>query len=177
MKKTIRNVLLSSLLLVTQAVTSVASGEDLREQAQKAIGVLQDADSGLTNLFDKSAGFVVFPSVGKGGLFLGAAHGDGLVYEKGKPVGEATLTEVNVGPQVGGQSFYEVIFFQTPDDISHFKLSNLEMSAETSAVYVTQGASLNARYRDGVMVFTLTRGGLMVDASIGSQKLKYKPLE
>ena len=49
------------------------------------------------------------------------------------------------------------------------------MSAETSAVYVTTGAAATARYRDGVEVFTLTRGGLMVDASIGGQKFTYKP--
>ena len=177
MKTTIRNAVLTTLLLMTPALGSVAAAEDLREEAQKAIGVLQNADSGLTNFFNGSPGFAIFPSVGKGGLFFGAEHGNGVLYEKGKPIGEATLTEFNVGPQVGGQSFYEVIFFETPDALAHFKQGNLEMSAETSAVYVTQGASLNAKYRNGVMVFTLTRGGLMVDASIGGQKFKYKPFE
>ncbi len=177
MKRTLRNAVLSSLLLVTPALTSVAMGEDLREEAQKAISVLRSTDSGLTNLFSRSPGFAVFPSVGKGGLFFGAEHGNGVVYEKNKLVGEATLTEFNVGPQVGGQSFYEIIFFETPDALSHFKQSNFEISAETSAVYVTEGASLNAKYRDGVIVFTLTRGGLMVDASVGGQKFKYKPIE
>ncbi len=177
MKTSIRNALLASLLLVTPALTSVALGEDLRDEAERAIGVLQTTDPGLTNLFAKSAGFVVFPSVGKAGLFFGAEHGNGLVFEKNKPVGEATMTEFNVGPQVGGQTFYEVIFFETPDDLAHFKQGNYEMSAETSAVYVTAGASVTARYRNGVMVFTLTRGGLMVDASVGGQKFKYKPFD
>ncbi len=177
MKTSIRNALLASLLLVTPALTSVALGEDLRDEAERAIGVLQTTDPGLTNLFAKSAGFVVFPSVGKAGLFFGAEHGNGLVFEKNKPVGEATMTEFNVGPQVGGQTFYEVIFFETPDDLAHFKQGNYEMSAETSAVYVTAGASVTARYRNGVMVFTLSRGGLMVDASVGGQKFKYKPFD
>jgi lipid-binding SYLF domain-containing protein len=177
MKRTFHNTVTTTLLLATLALTSVAAAQDLREEAQKAIGVLQSNDSALTNCFNKCAGFVIFPSVGKGGLFFGAEHGNGIVYEKGKPVGEATLTEVNVGAQVGGQSFYEIIFFETPDALAHFKQSNLEMSAETSAVYVTEGASLTAKYRDGVMVFTLTRSGLMVDASIGGQKLKYKPFD
>ena len=174
MKQTIRNAALTALLLgVGSPVFAV--GDELGAEAQKAIKALQSADSGLTNCFARAAGFAVFPSVGKGGFIFGAEHGNGVVYEKGKPVGEATLTEINVGPQVGGQSFYEVIFFETAEALSNFKQGNFEMSAEVSAVAAAEGASLNAKYRDGVMVFTLPRSGLMVQASIGGQKFKYKP--
>src|SRR6266404_2122922 len=178
MRQTIRNAVLTALLLISSssAWTALAGGDDLGAEAEKAIKVLQSADSGLTNLFSSSAGFVMFPSVGKGGLIFGGEHGNGLVYEKHKPVGEVTLTEINVGPQVGGQSFYEVIFFETAEALANFKQSNFEMSAEVSAVAAAEGASLNAKYRDGVMVFTLARTGLMVQASIGGQKFKYKPV-
>lgn len=178
MKQTIRNAVLTTLLLVSSssAWTALAGGDDLSAETEKAIKVLQSADSGLTNLFSSSAGFVVFPSVGKGGLIFGGEHGNGIVYEKGKPIGEATLTEINVGPQVGGQSFHEVIFFETAEALANFKQSNFEMSAEVSAVAAAEGASLNAKYRNGVMVFTLPRNGLMLQASIGGQKFKYKPV-
>ncbi|MGP8239947.1 MAG: hypothetical protein ACLQVW_31645 [Limisphaerales bacterium] len=176
MNKNICHAVLTALLLVSPSLTSVARAQDLRAEAEKAIKVLQNADSGLSNVFCQSPGYVVFPSVGKGGLFFGAEHGNGLVYEKGKPVGEATLTEINVGPQVGVQAFYEVIFFETVDALSNFKQGNYEMSAEASAVGVTEGASVNAKYREGVMVFALPRGGVMLDASIGGQKFKYTPL-
>jgi lipid-binding SYLF domain-containing protein len=175
MKQTIRNAALTALLLAVNSPV-FGFGDELSAEAQKAIKALQGADSGLTNCFTRAAGFAVFPSVGKGGLIFGAEHGNGVVYEKGKPVGEATLTEINVGAQVGGQSFYEVIFFETAEALENFKQSNLEMSAEVSAVAASEGASLNAKYRDGVMVFTLPRSGLMAQASIGGQKFKYKPL-
>ena len=175
MKQTIRNAALTALLLgVGSPVFAV--GDELGAEAQKAIKALQSADSGLTNCFARAAGFAVFPSVGKGGLIFGAEHGNGVVFEKGKPIGEASLTEISVGPQVGGQSFYEVIFFETVEALSNFKQGNFEMSAEVSAVAAAEGASLNAKYRDGVMVFTLPRSGLMVQASIGGQKFKYKPV-
>ena len=175
MKQTIRNVALTTLLFALGSPL-FAAGEELSAEAEKAIKVLQNADSGLTNCFSHAAGFAIFPSVGKGGLIFGAEHGNGVVYEKGKPVGEATLTEINVGLQVGGQSFYEVIFFETAEALANFKQSKFEMSAELSAVAASEGASLNAKYRDGVMVFTLPRSGLMAQASIGGQKFKYKPL-
>ena len=175
MKQTIRNAVLIALLLTS--VSSVfAEDNNLRAEADKAITALQNADSGLANYFSRAAGYAVFPSVDKAGLFLGAEHGNGIVYENGKPVGEATLTEINVGAQAGSQTFYEVIFFETADALAHFKKSNFEMSAKVGAVAAAEGASLNAKYRDGVMVFTLPRSGLMVQATVGGQKFKYKPL-
>jgi lipid-binding SYLF domain-containing protein len=174
MKQTIRNALLTALLLASSSL--VFADDDLRAEAEKAIKVLKDADSGLTNSFSHAAGFAVFPSVGKGGFIFGAEHGNGIVYEKGKPVGEATLTEINVGPQAGGQVFYEVIFFETAEALANFKQSNWEMSAKVSAVAASEGASLDAKYRDGVMVFTLPKSGLMAQAAIGGQKFSYKPL-
>lgn len=173
-KQTTCNAVLAAIVLVSGSPLS-ALADDLRVEAKKAINVLQSADSGLTNCFSGAAGFAVFPSVGKGGLIFGGEHGNGVVFEKGKPIGEATLTEINVGPQVGGQSFYEVIFFETGEALANFENGNFEMSAEVSAVAAAEGASLTAKYRDGVMVFTLPRNGLMVQASIGGQKFKYKP--
>jgi lipid-binding SYLF domain-containing protein len=125
MKQTIRNTVSAALLLaaINPALTAIAGG-DLRTEAEQAIKALTSADWGLTNFFNGSAGFVVFPSVGKGGLVIGGERGKGVLYEKGKPIGEATLTEINVGPQIGGQSFYEVIFFENPEALANFKQSN-----------------------------------------------------
>ena len=176
MKTTVCNAVLAAILLVSISPL-LAVADDLNVEAERAIKVLQDADSGLTNCFSRAAGYAIFPSVGKGGLIFGAEHGNGVLYEKGKPVGEATLTEFNVGPQVGGQWFYEVIFFKTREALANFKQGNFEMSAKVSAVAAAEGASLDAKYREGVMVFTLPRNGLMVQASIGGQKFKYKPMK
>jgi lipid-binding SYLF domain-containing protein len=179
MKHTNYSSVLSILLLTSGASAFSASAADghLAAEAQKGIQVLQTRDSTLTNLFNSAAGFVVFPSVGKGGLIFGSEYGKGIVYEKRKPTGEAKLTEINLGPQVGGQCFYEVIFFQTTEALANFKEGHLEMSAEVSAVVAAEGAALNAKYRKGVMVFTLPRTGLMVQATFGGQKFKYKPLD
>src|SRR5882724_4177505 len=177
MKNTIRNAISTAALLLACCGPAFADDDDLRAEADKAIKVLQNADSGLTNYFNRAAGFAVFPSVGKGGLFFGAERGNGVIYENGKPIGKATMTEINVGLQIGGQTFYEVIFFETPEAVASFKKSNFEMSAKVSAVVAAEGAALNARYREGVMVFTLPRTGLMAQAVIGGQKFKYKPLD
>jgi len=64
---------------------------------------------------------------GKAGFILGAEHGKGIVYEKGKPIGEARVTEINVDPQVGGESFYEILFFETAEALAGCEEDYFEM--------------------------------------------------
>jgi len=145
------------------------------KHARKAIGALEQADPGLTKRFEEAAGYAVFPTVGKGGLGVGAAHGTGVLYEKGLPLGRATLTQVTVGMQIGGQAYTEVIFFQTEEALKDFETGRFTLAAQLSAVAAAEGASANAKYVDGVSVFTLAKGGVMAEASVGGQEFGYTP--
>jgi lipid-binding SYLF domain-containing protein len=124
-------------------------------------------------LFDSAYGYVVFPNVGKGGIGVGGAAGNGAVYEKNKVIGMAKLSQLSIGLQAGGQAYREVIFFESKEGMDRFKESKFEFSAQASAVAVTSGASGNAKYTNGVMVFTMQKGGLMYEASVGGQKFKF----
>jgi hypothetical protein len=65
-----------------------------------------------------------------------------------------------------------VIFFKDKETFDRFTGSNYEFSAQASAVALKSGASADAEYRDGVVVFTMAIGGLMYEASVGGQKFK-----
>jgi lipid-binding SYLF domain-containing protein len=132
------------------------------------------ADPKMAALFAKAYGYAIFPNVGKGGLGIGGATGNGTAYERGKMIGMARMTQVSIGLQWGGQAYREVIFFETKKDLDRFKENRVELSAQVSAVAVTAGASADAKYVDGVMVFTMQKGGLMYEASIGGQKFKFE---
>lgn len=41
--------------------------------------------------FATSYGYAIFPTVGKGGLGIGAAHGSGHVYARGHRIGHVTM--------------------------------------------------------------------------------------
>ena len=135
------------------------------------------SDAGLDNLFKTAYGYVIFPNIGKGAVGVGGAGGKGTVFEKGTPIGKAKMVQVTAGLQAGGQAYREVIFFETKEALQRFKEDKLEFSGQMSAVAVKAGASANAKYTDGVLVFTEERGGLMLEASIGGQKFTYKPFE
>ena len=83
---------------------------------------------------------------------------------------------MTVGAQIGGQEFSEVIFFETKEALAKFKESGYALSAQLSAVAAAEGASKDAKYVDGVLVFTQAKKGLMVEASVGGQKFKFEPV-
>ncbi len=147
----------------------IADSEEAKSQFIKADGLMQ-------SLFDNSYGYVIFPNVGKGAIGVGGAAGNGIVYEKGKMIGKAKMKQVTVGFQFGGQAYREVIFFENQAALDRFKDDKFEFAAQASAVAADKGVSANVKYKDGVMVFTQEKGGLMYEASVGGQKFDYSPL-
>lgn len=145
------------------------------EVAQAIEGLLAD-DAGLQRFFDDSYGYAVFPSVGKGGFVIGGAHGTGLVYQGGDLIGQSTLKQIDVGLQLGGQSFIQVMFFQGEEDLNRFKANKIEFSGQVSAVAITEGASADIDYAKGVAVVSKAKGGLMYEATLGGQTFDYKPI-
>jgi len=133
-------------------------------------------DGLMQNLFNNAYAYVIFPNVGKGAIGIGGAAGNGAVFQKGALIGMAKMTQVTIGFQWGGQAYREVIFFETKTDLDRFKENNLEFSAQASAVAATAGASANVKYKNGVMIFSQIKGGLMYEASVGGQKFKFRRL-
>ncbi len=129
----------------------------------------------LKLFFEKAYGFAVFPMIGKGGVGVGVAYGEGKVYEKGRLVGKSTLTQLSVGLQLGGQGYSEIIFFKDKNAINRFKSGDFTLSAQASAVVIKTGVSIDIDYSDGVAVFTLPKVGLMYEASVGGQKFSFTP--
>ena len=151
-----------------------AQKESDLQEVQEVIATFVEKDPDMQGFFDTSYGYVVFPNVGKGGLGIGGAHGNGLVYKGGTVVGKAELKEITVGLQAGGQSFVEVIFFKDKTAFDDFTRGNFEFGAQVSAVALTAGASADLAYNGGVAVMTMAKGGLMYEASVGGQKFEYE---
>ena len=147
------------------------------EEVQETIANFLDQDSGLQKFFDNAHGYAVFPKIYKGAIGVGGAYGSGQVYEKGKYIGDSTLSQLTVGLQLGGQAYAELIFFGEKEALDRFKSEKMEFSAQMSAVAATAGASADAAYSGGVAIFTLAIGGLMYEASVGGQAFSFTPAE
>ena len=150
------------------------TNDEMQLSVAKAILDVKQSDPSIDKFFKESAGYAVFPNVGKGGIGIGGAHGKGLVIVNDKAVGKTSLSQVTIGLQLGGQVYSEFIFFKDEVALGHFQRGNFELNAQASAVAVTAGASADADYDKGVAIFTNVGGGLMYEASVGGQKFKYE---
>jgi lipid-binding SYLF domain-containing protein len=155
--------------------TSNSGREELHDDVTATQNRLYLEDPGLENFLKQADGYVIFPSVGKGGIIAGGAYGKGQVYEQGQFIGYADISQATIGAQLGGQTFSEVVAFQTPDAMETFKSGQFAFDANASAVALKSGAAASAKYEHSVAVFVEPIGGLMVEASVGGQSFSFQP--
>jgi lipid-binding SYLF domain-containing protein len=175
------------LMLSIAAAQTVSAGwnpQDDKEETRSntgnrdvdtAIRQLKSKDPGLKLFFNKAYGYAIFPTIGKAGFGLGGAYGEGEVYRQGKFIGTSSLSQLTIGFQLGGQAYTEIIFFKNKHALDDFTSGNFEFNAQASAVAVTAGASADADYDNGVAIFTMPKGGLMYEATVGGQKFSFDP--
>ena len=164
-----------ALALLPLLAVAPRSGRSDHADVVRTIASVKEKDPGMRKFFDNAAGYAVFPTVAKGAMGVGGAHGSGEVLVGGKAIGKATLNQVTVGFQLGGQTYTEIIFFENESALNGFKNGDFALAAQASAIAITTGASANVGYRNGVLVFTMAKGGLMYEASVGGQKFSFKP--
>ena len=186
-----------SLLVTVLAFFLTAAGSAHASRYAEAIDSFASAGESA-NFFKTAYGYAVFPTIGKGGIVVGGAHGKGRVFVDARHVGDSTMTQLTAGFQLGGQAYSQIIFFEDARAFEHFTSGNFEFSAQATAVAITAGVSAEANtgggmaagvsggrndaatahggYRKGLAVFTIALGGLMYEASLGGQKYTYSPL-
>ncbi|QAA82007.1 hypothetical protein EI546_09855 [Aequorivita sp. H23M31] len=152
-----------------------ADDKKIMRDAEEARDAFLAANPKLQTYFDDAEAYVIFPNVGKGAFILGAATGNGVVYKNGSPIGMATLKQVDIGVQLGGKAFSELVFLQNEKAVQDFMKGNFKLSGNISAIAIDKSTpTLNLKYDDGLAVFTLPKEGLMAEISVGGQKLDYK---
>jgi len=170
--KTSRLLILSLFTLLFSTV--IIAQKDVSSKSKTAISDFKKIDPEVNSLFKSAYGYAVFPKVGKGGIGIGGATGNGTVFRKNNTTGDCRMTQISIGFQFGGQNYAQVIFFEDEESYNEFIAGNYQFSAQVSAVALKSGASANAKYKEGVLVFTNAIGGLMYEASVGGQKFKVK---
>lgn len=155
------------------------------------------ADAGISNMFETAYGYALFPTIGKGGLIVGAAYGKGRVYEQKKHIGGTEMAQASIGFQIGASGFSQVIFFEDKRALDEFTSGSFEFGAEVSAVALTAAANVSGKtggssatasggknnaaaasagYHKGMATYSITKGGAMVEASVSGQTFTFTKL-
>jgi lipid-binding SYLF domain-containing protein len=189
-----------TLFISLFAVFAFIAQPALADDVDTAIENFRGAGAG--GFIDDAYGYAVFPSIGKGGIGIGGAHGKGEVFVGGKKVGKTKMSQITYGLQLGGQVYSQMIFFRDERAFDDFTSGNFEFGAQATAVALTAGAQASTTSggggntssgtdadsskvnaddkeydsRSGMATFTIAKGGLMYEATLGGQKFKYEPL-
>ena len=183
-----RSLIYATFLILFAAASVAAETED----DKTALGKLLQSDV-VAKFHDSAYAYAVFPTIAKGGIGIGGAHGTGRVYRGGEKIGEVSMTQLSIGLQLGGQAYRQVIYFEDERALREFTSGSFEFGAQAEAIAITasagaqagtEGASASANedqaaasYYKGMIVFTMGKGGLMYQASIGGQKYKFTPAQ
>lgn len=186
---------LFTLLAVLLALPfSANAGREVEDYSETINAFKESSQAGP--FFAATYGYAVFPTIGKGGLGIGASHGKGQVYQGGKVLGFTSTSDISFGAQAGGQAYSQIIFFENKESFNDFIEGNFEFGAEASAIAIKaeakaeasteatsagvaaggadgKGKQANIVYQNGMQIFTFAKGGLMYQAAIAGQKYSY----
>jgi lipid-binding SYLF domain-containing protein len=147
------------------------------------------------DFFNRSHAWAVFPTIGRAGIGIGGARGNGCVYRQGKLVGRTTMNQLTAGLQLGGQAYSQIVFLQDERAFNEFTSGSFQFGAQVQAVAITAGAGATTstagntagasggrndaatagQFVRGMAIFTVARGGLMYEASVGGQRFSFRP--
>jgi len=180
--------LIAALLMITG--TSAYAAATVQE-CKEAMATFKGLGN-VSELLSQAYGYAVLPTIGKGGIGIGGAGGSGCVFAGGNHTGNVSMAQVTIGWQLGGQAYSQLVLFKNADVYKEFTQGNFEFGADATAVALTYGAAAGAStegasatagdtkgagaWKRGMAVFTVAKGGLMYEASIGGQKYNFKPL-
>jgi lipid-binding SYLF domain-containing protein len=189
MKKILRNF---SPLLLLIGLVGTAYAATYAEALQTFRAAIESG-----GFFAHAYGYAIFPNVGSGAVGIGGAYGNGRVYAGGHWVGYATMKQISVGPQIGGKSYSEIVFFEDKRAFDEFISGKFEFGADASVTAITAGANADAgtggvskgssegprdastqgKYNTGFAVFVVQKGGMMAGASVAGEKFTYESRE
>ncbi|NMH65114.1 lipid-binding SYLF domain-containing protein [Shewanella salipaludis] len=191
MKSFYSSVVIGCSLLIGMLLAPMASAADSYTEALQRFQQAQETQ----RFFNNAYGYALFPTVGKGGIGIGAAYGKGRVFQGGVYRGDSSLTQLSIGFQLGGQAYSELIFFKDAKAYNDFTGGSFEFGAQASAVAINLGANAQAgttgnsagagqagadndaakaSYINGMAVFTMAKGGLMFEAALAGQSFTFE---
>ncbi len=151
--------------------------DSLQLEAEATLDQMNAKDPSLRQVLSDSAGYAVFPKIGEGAFIAGVTSGVGIVYDAaGNPMGNVEMRGGSVGAQIGGQTYSQIIIFQTRAALTDFQRDDFEFSTDASATALDQGASARLSFEAGVAVVVDNENGLMAEASLDGQKYDYQAI-
>jgi lipid-binding SYLF domain-containing protein len=170
-----RLVLAVAALALGMRAGAAAAQSFLDQDAEAALQALYSSSPAAKALGETAKGILVFPIITRAGFIVGGLGGEGVLFEKGKPVAHYSAGAATIGLQAGIQSYAYALFFQTDADLSYLrKGSGWSLGVGPSIVVVDAAAAQDVSTltaQKGVHAFIFGQKGLMAGIGLVGQKI------
>ena len=173
----LNNLILSLLLAFFFAQNLVAkSAADIEKEVDHAIQKFEKDIRGGAKFLSKVKGYLVFPSVIKGGFIVGGKYGEGALRVNGTTKYYYSMTAASIGFQAGAQEHSMLIAFISETSLNNFIKSNgWEAGVDGSIAVAEWGASKDISslsFEKPIIGFIYGEKGLMAGVSIAGTKFQ-----
>jgi len=153
----------------------VVYDDSARQSVDQAVDEFR-REASLEPFFEEALAYAVFPGSFRAGTGFGGAYGSGWLLESEAAVGRVTMFEFFAGADFGAQVYRSILFFKTEKALLNFKRGTFEFTGQANAAHVVGGYSAAPSYHPDVALFVQVRGGLLLEASVGTQRYDFFPL-
>ena len=168
------------LVLISLSFTQFSFAEDnaqkLNTEVDLAIKKFKKEVPGGDKFLSKVKGYLVFPSVYKGGFIVGGKYGKGALRVNGVTKHFYSMTAASIGYQVGVQEHSVLIAFVSEASLNNFIKSNgWEAGVDGSIIVADWGKMKDVSsisYEKPIIGFIYGEQGLMAGVSIEGTKFK-----
>ena len=168
----LRLFLIFSVLFVS--LTLAKPAKQLERDVDNALEAFKEEVHQGDNFLSKVKGYLVFPSVYKGGFILGGEYGEGALRIEGQTKYYYSMTSGSIGYQAGAQVYSIVIAFITDTALNNFIRSNGWEAGVDGSITVTDWGEgkdmITMSYEKPIVAFMYGQKGLMASASIKGTK-------
>jgi lipid-binding SYLF domain-containing protein len=168
-------ILLITLFTLTAFQAEAAKKAVLDAQIEEAINDFYELTSAGEKLAKKAEGMLVFPSVKKGGIGIGAEYGEGALIIDGETVQYYSTAAASIGLQLGAQVKTQIILFLEKGALEGFRSSEgWEVGVDGSVAVATLGAggAIDTKtINQPIVAFIFGNKGLMYNLTLEGSKL------
>jgi lipid-binding SYLF domain-containing protein len=148
----------------------------LDAEARQALQQLFDTTPKAMDLRSKAKAVLVFPSIVKAGLIVGAEGGKGVMFAPdGKVIGHYRARALSYGLQAGAQTFSQAMFLMTDAAITELTSEGgLSVGVGPSVVVVDEGMAKSmttTTLKSDVYAFIFGQEGLMAGLGLQGQRI------
>lgn len=156
--------------------TFAKSANQLNTDADASIKKFEKEVKGGSSFLSKVKGYLVFPSVIKGGFIVGGEYGEGVLRVNGTTKHFYSMTSASIGYQAGVQEHSVLIAFLSEASLNNFIKSNGWEAGVDGAITVADWGKnkdiSSISYEKPIVAFIYGAEGLMLGVSIEGTKFQ-----